>query len=63
MASGGEEDKINKQNGVLTAASCLFHFWGSRFALDVGQKFAFYQNATEKKIENGREARQFYFYL
>lgn len=49
MASGGEEDKINKQNGVLTAASCLFHFWGSRFALDVGQKFAFYQKATEKK--------------
>lgn len=60
MASGGEEDKINMQNGVLTAASCIFPFWGCRFLiLRQVKKMCCYQNAAEKYLENFREDGKF----
>lgn len=61
MASGGEEDKINKQNGVFTAAPCISHFWGQVLVLMEVKKLLFIRRQQIKKEENGRENRKFCF--
>lgn len=47
MASGGEKDKVNMQNGVLAAASCISLSGDIGFDLETGQNMRFYQTATE----------------